>query len=29
MNNTETGFLFMLLVFVAVGMILFIAKAKG
>lgn len=29
MNNTETGFLFMLLVFVVVGMILFIAKAKG
>lgn len=29
MNNTETGFLFMLLVLVAVGMILFIAKAKG
>ena len=29
MNDTETGFIFMLLVFVAVGMILFIAKAKG
>lgn len=29
MNNTETGFLFMLLVFLVVGMILFIAKVKG
>lgn len=29
MNNTESGFLFMLLVFLAIGMLLFIAKAKG
>lgn len=29
MNDTETGFLFMLLMFVALGALLFIAKAKG
>lgn len=29
MNNTESGFLFMLLVFLAIGTLLFIAKVKG
>lgn len=29
MNDTETGFLFMLLMFVAIGALLFISQAKG